>query len=89
MKFRRDDKIDYNVLNEIIDISKKILRIALIFIIIVGIYFILKLCNALGLKPIIVNILTSIFPLFVGLFMAWLFDPIVSYLQKKGWKRGL
>lgn len=89
MKFRRDDKIDYNGLNEIIDISKKILRIALIFIIIVGIYFVLKLCNALGLKPIIVNILTSIFPLFVGLFMAWLFDPIVSYLQKKGWKRGL
>ena len=62
MRFRRDDKIDYNGLNEIIDISKKILRIALIFIIIVGIYFILKLCNALGLKPIIVNILTSIFP---------------------------
>lgn len=89
MKFRRDDKIDYNGLNEIIDISRKILRIALIFIIIVGIYVILKLCNALGLKPIIVNILTSIFPLFVGLFMAWLFDPIVSYLQKKGWKRGL
>lgn len=88
MMFRRDDKLDYKGLNQIIDVSKKILKITLVFIIIVGIYFILKLCEAIGLGPIFLNIFAAIAPLFVGLFVAWLFDPIVSWLQKKGWKRG-
>lgn len=87
--FKKDDKLDYKGLNQIIAISKKILNITLIFIVILGIYFILKLLEAIGLKPIMLKILASIVPLFVGLFIAWLFDPIVSWLQKKGWKRGL
>ena len=27
-------------------------------------------------------------PLFIGIFVAWLFDPIVTYLQRKGMRRG-
>lgn len=87
--FKKDDKLDYKGLNQIIAISKKILNITLIFMVILGIYVILKLLEAIGLKPIMLKILASIVPLFVGLFIAWLFDPIVSWLQKKGWKRGL
>lgn len=86
---KKNEKLDYESLNEVIDISKKILRIALVFIIILGTYFIFKLLDVVGLKPMIVNSLKAIVPLFVGLFIAWLFDPVVSFMQKKGIKRGI
>jgi len=46
-------------------------------------------CQELNLKSIILVILKTLAPLFIGLFLAWLFAPIVKKMQKKGIKRSL
>ncbi len=85
---KKEDKgIDYPKLNEVINLSKNILKIILILgivsLIILGSYIIRewKLFNIIG------TILKIISPFFIGIVIAWLFDPIVTFFQKKGINR--
>ena len=85
---KKDNKnIDVSSLNEVIVLAKKILKIAFFFIIIIGIYAIIMLLKELKVLSVLINILKVLTPLFIGLVIAWLFDPLVSWLQKKGIKR--
>ena len=86
-KKKENKNIDVGSLNEVIVLSKKILKIAFFFIIILGIYAIIMLLKELKILPTIINILKVLTPLFIGIVVAWLFDPFVSWLQKKGVKR--
>ena len=45
------------------------------------------LIKELKILPFIISILKIISPLFIGVFIAWLFDPIVTKLNKKGIRR--
>lgn len=83
----KDEKVDYKKLNDVISISKKILNIMFVFIIIIAVYMLLKLGETIGIGSFFVKIFDSILPLFVGLFLAWLFEPFVTKLQNKGIKR--
>ena len=83
----KDNKLDYNRVNEVVYISKNILKIILIlsiFSLILLFTYILKEWKLLSILKTILKILS---PFFIGLLLAWLFDPIVSYLYKKGIKR--
>ena len=80
-------KINYRKINDILKLSHKVLKVFYILMLIVGIYVILKVFQELNVFKIILDILGIIAPLFVGLIVAWLFNPIVSFLQKKGVKR--
>lgn len=86
-KKKENKNIDIGSLNEVIVLSKKILKIAFFFVIILGIYAIIMLLKELKILPTIINILKVLTPLFIGVVIAWLFDPFVSWLQKKGIKR--
>lgn len=86
-KKKENKTIDVGSLNEVIVLAKKILKIAFFFIIILGIYAIIMLLKELKILPTIINILKVLTPLFIGIVVAWLFDPFVSWLQKKGVKR--
>ena len=86
---RKDDKVDYKKLNDVISISKKILNIMFVFIIIIAIYMSLKLSEVIGLKSIILKVFDAILPLFIGIFLGWLFEPFVTKLQNKGIRRGI
>lgn len=80
-------KIDNEGLNEIIYLSKNILKllfIGTIISIILGSIIILK---NLGVFKFLVNILKVLAPLFIGFAIAWLFDPLVNKMTKKGMKR--
>ncbi len=86
---QKDQTVDYGKLNEVIRISQRILRIVYVLIVILAVYIITMLFKELNLKSTILVVLKTIFPLFIGLFIAWLFDPFVKWLKKKGIHRGL
>ena len=81
-KEKKKDSLDVSTL------SNKILKIVYVLAVILGIYVVIILCKELQIKGIVLTILRTIFPLFIGIFIAWLFDPFVTYLQRKGMRRG-
>lgn len=89
--FRKKDDKEINVtrLNELIKLSHNILQILMVFLIIIGIYAVIIILKEVKVLPFIFSILSIISPLFIGLVIAWLFDPAVTYLNKKGVKRGI
>ncbi len=85
----KKEEVNTKKLNEVIDLSNIILKIAIILLIIAGVYAALKLIQLINILPFIKKLLNIISPLFIGLIIAWLFDPLVTKLQKKGLRRGL
>lgn len=81
--------IDKNNLNDVISISKKILKILYVFLIVVGIYLLLKIVKELGIFSIILSLLKILTPLFIGIIVAWLLNPFITKLEKKKVKRFL
>jgi len=86
-KRETDKNINYGDLNAAIHLLKEILKIAYVLCIIVGIYAITIIFKEWHLGETIFVVLKTISPLFIGLFLAWLFEPIVTYLQRKGMRR--
>ena len=80
-------KLNYKDLNDILKISKKILNVFLILIIVLAVYIVLRVCKELSVFRILVNILKILTPLFIGIVIAWLLNPVVNYMQKKGIRR--
>lgn len=85
------DKVEVDIpkLNDVITISHKILKIFYILLVIVGIYTLTILFKELHVKQTLTIILKTISPLFIGMFIAWLFDPFVKWLKTKGIRRGV
>jgi predicted PurR-regulated permease PerM len=81
--------INYTDLNESIHLLKGILKIAYVLCIIIGIYAITIIFKEWHLKETIIMVLKTISPLFIGFFLAWLFDPIVTFLERRGIRRVL
>ena len=88
-KIKNNKELDIEKVNEAVSLLDSILKIAYIFIIIVALFFIIRLFKELHIKSLIIVILKILAPLFIGLFIAWLFAPMVKKLQKKGIKRSL
>ena len=88
-KNKNNKELDIEKVNEAVSLLDNILKIAYIFIIIVAFFFIIKVFKELHIKSLILVILKILAPLFIGLFIAWLFAPMVKKLQKKGIKRSL
>ena len=83
----RKRKINYQDLNDILKIGKKILGIFLILIIVLSVYIFVRVCKELNVSSIIVTLLSILSPLFIGIVIAWLLNPIVNYLEKKKVRR--
>lgn len=80
-------KVNYKDLNDILKISKKILNVFLVLIIVLAVYICLRVFKELSVFKIILNILSILTPLFIGIVIAWLLNPVVNYMQKKGIRR--
>ena len=85
--FVKGRKINYHDLNDILKISKKILKIFLILIFVLSFYICVIVFKELNIIGVILTILSTLKPFFIGIIIAWLFNPIVNYLQKKGIRR--
>lgn len=89
VKKNKDVKLDVRGINSIIKLTKKLLQIGLYMAVILIIYFGIVLGKEAGLFELIVNVLGIISPLFIGLVIAWLFNPLVNKLKNRGINRTL
>ena len=83
----RKSKLNYKDLNDILKIGKKILNIFLVLLFVLSFYIIIRVFKELQVFKIIVKILAILIPFFIGITVAWLLNPIVNYLEKKGVRR--
>jgi len=79
--------IDKNNLNDVISLSKRILKVFYILLIVVGAYVFLKIIKELGIFSIILNVLKILTPLFIGIVVAWLLNPFIKWLESKKVRR--
>lgn len=86
-KKKNDKEVNVGKLNDLIGLSHNVLKILLVLLIIVGAYLGLRLLKEVQVLPFIFTILRLLAPLFIGLAIAWLLNPIVNFLQRKGLKR--
>ena len=89
VKKNKEVKLDVRGINSIIKLTRKLLQIGLYMAIILIIYFGIVLGKEAGLFELIVNVLGIISPLFIGLVIAWLFNPLVNKLKNRGLNRTL
>lgn len=82
-----EKEVNKRNLNEVIDLTKKILKILFFFLIIAGIYALTLIFKEWRIKHYLLTIISILAPLFIGILIAWLFDPFVKWLKKKGIKR--
>lgn len=83
LRKKNDNKLDYQSLNEVIDISKKILKVTLYLIVLSLVVLCIYLGKEIKILTFIGNVLSVATPFFIGIVIAWLLDPIVTWLSKK------
>ena len=88
-KKNKDKELDYTKLNEGIRVGVDILKIMLILAIVSLVFVSSKLLIDWKILPFFKTVLRILSPLFIGIVLAWLFDPLVTKLQKKGVSRVL
>ena len=86
---KNSNSVDTKSLNEVITLSKLILKILFVVMIIAGVYGLTILLKEWGVITFILELLGIVAPLFIGIVIAWLFNPLMQKLQKKGVRRGL
>ncbi len=84
-----EEKVDINKLNEVIKISRNILKLMYILGILALVFLGTYLLKDWGFFRMLMAILKVLLPLFLGVLIAWLLDPFVNWLQKKGVSRNL
>ena len=87
VKIETEEKLDVKGLNVIIRLLKNMLKIGYVLAIILGIYAFIVLGKEAGIFKTIIILLQIISPLFIGLVIAWLFNPMVKWLERKKIKR--
>ena len=81
---KRKSDLDVEGINNIVHLSKNILKVLYIIIIVGVVLGILIFCKQLNLFSFIKGVLKVISPLFIGFAIAWLFYPIHKKFVKKG-----
>lgn len=86
-KKKNDKSIDYPRLNEVIKLSRDILKIILVLGVVILIVLGSYILREWKVFSILKTILGIISPLFIGIVLAWLLDPLVTRINKKGINR--
>lgn len=86
-KKKNDKNIDYSKLNEVIKLSRDILKIVLVLGIVMLIVLGSYILREWKVFDIIGTILKISTPLFIGIVIAWLLEPLVFSINKKGISR--
>jgi len=89
--FRKEPKnktsIDYEKVNDGIELLNKMLKILLIVLIVGAIMIITYVFKEWKIILFIKNLLKVLSPLFIGIIIAWLFNPLVTFLTKHKFNR--
>jgi len=84
----KKEEVDKKNINEVVSLSKKILKLVYIVMIIGIVFLVTLLIKEWGILKFILTILKVATPFFIGFAIAWIFNPLVILLEKKGIKRG-
>ncbi len=85
--FKKKNELDTSGLNDIINLSKNLLKLLFIIIIIGIVLAGTMLLKELGVFNFLGSLLNVLAPLFIGFIVAWLFAPLVDKMTKKGMPR--
>ena len=80
MNEKKNDKMDYKSLNELIKTGNILLKIALAAFILSVIVLVIYLFDKTNVLVTIGNIIGILSPLFIGLLLAWILEPAINYL---------
>lgn len=83
MNKKVDKEVDKKELNEVITLSKRMLKILYFVMIAILILAFIIAVQKLNIFPIILDVLKVVSPFFIGFVFAWLLRPIVLWLNKK------
>ncbi len=86
---RNKNNIDKESLNELIHLSKNLIKFIYVMSIIGIALAVLSALNAINAFAFIKGILKVLSPLFIGFVIAWLFHPLQKKLTKKGMNKAL
>lgn len=83
------EKLDYKNLNALIQTSRVILKLGLVLAICGLVIFGFVILEKTQILNIVGTILGLMLPLFIGFLVAWLFEPMIKYLESKNITRKL
>lgn len=86
-KPKKLDELDIEGVNESVTLLNKILKILFIVLIIVAIMIITYVVKAWNILEFLAILLKVLVPFFIGIFIAWLFNPIVKFLTNHKFNR--
>ena len=78
-----DKKLDVKSLNELITVSKNVINIIFILSVVTLIFVISKIIIDTEMFKKILGLISIISPLFIGIAVAWILDPLVNRLVKR------
>ena len=84
---KKNNSIDYEKVNEGITLLNKMLKILLFVLIVGAIMIITYVFKEWKVVTFIKALLKVLSPLFIGIIIAWLFNPIVTFLTKHKFNR--
>ncbi len=80
-------EIDKQKINDVANKASRVLNVTYFLLLALGLYLILLLFKETNILNFIWTIVKIVTPLFIGILIAWLFDPFINWLQSKGIKR--
>ena len=83
----KKEEVDKKNINEVVSLSKKILKLVYIVMIVGIIFLVTLLIKEWGILKFLLTLLKVSTPFFIGFAIAWIFNPLVIKLEKKGIKR--
>lgn len=86
-KKRLNDKLDLAKINEVSDLASKVLKVLYLLLITVAVYVVIRVFKETEIFNFICKVLQICLPLFIGILIAWLFEPFIKWLEKKKIKR--
>ena len=82
-------ELDIKKVNEVTDLASKVLRVLYLLLIAAIAYVVIRLFKETKILDFVFKILEICLPLFIGILIAWLFDPFIKWLETKKVKRTL
>lgn len=88
MNFHKNkEKININEVNEVVSLSKKILHLLYAAMIVAIILIATIILQKWGVIHFLLQIVKVLSPLFIGFIIAWIFNPLVTKMEQKGFPR--
>ena len=86
---KMSSKIDIKKINEVSTLTSKVLKVTYFLLLALSLYLVLLLFKETNILHLLWTIIKIVAPLFIGILIAWLFDPFVKWLEKKKISRSL